>query len=123
MAQVPNDTPNAEPQVYDELLTGGSDGVPRLYKMHRETKRVIGDDANRLREYPAMPGRVNALDFNADGSRFAFTNATSASVAATEMYASFSPVSTSVGMPDLPNDSAGPVAAIPAASSPSCSSE
>ncbi|HEY8505486.1 MAG TPA: c-type cytochrome domain-containing protein [Gemmataceae bacterium] len=70
MAKVPDDTPDAPAKVYDELLTGGSDGVPRLYKMHRETKRVIGDDANRIREYEAMPGRVFAVDFNADGSRF-----------------------------------------------------
>ena len=46
--------------MYDELLIGGSDGVPRLYKMHRETKRVIGDDANKVREYEAMPGRIYA---------------------------------------------------------------
>lgn len=56
---------------YDELLVAGSDGVPRLYKMHREKKRVIGDDSNRVREYEAMAGRVNAVRFNADGSRFA----------------------------------------------------
>jgi WD40 repeat protein len=56
---------------YDELLTAGSDGVPRLYKMHREKKRVIGDDANRIREYEAMPGRIYSVRFNADGSRFA----------------------------------------------------
>ncbi len=55
---------------YDELLIGGSDGVPRLYKMHRETKRVIGDDANKVREYPAMPGRIFSLAFNQDGSQF-----------------------------------------------------
>jgi WD40 repeat protein/mono/diheme cytochrome c family protein len=56
---------------YDELLIGGSDGVPRLYKMHRTTKRVIGDDANKLREYQAMPGLVCALAFSPDGSLFA----------------------------------------------------
>ena len=39
--------------------------------MHRETKRVIGDDANKVREYPAMPGRIYALAFSKDGSRFA----------------------------------------------------
>jgi WD40 repeat protein len=56
---------------YDELLIGGDDGVPRLYKMHRTTKRVIGDDANKIREYEKMPGLVYALAFSADGSRFA----------------------------------------------------
>jgi WD40 repeat protein len=53
------------------LLIGGDDGVPRLYKMHRTTKRVIGDDANKIREYEKMPGLVYALAFSADGSRFA----------------------------------------------------
>ena len=70
MAKVPKDTPKAKPNVYDELLVAGSDGKPRLYKMHRETKRVIGDDANRLKEYPEMKGRIFELEFNADGSRF-----------------------------------------------------
>jgi WD40 repeat protein len=58
-------------KVYDELLFGGSDGTPRLYKMHRETKRVIGDDANKLREYEAMPGVIESVAFSADGKLFA----------------------------------------------------
>src|SRR5262249_47664711 len=70
MAKVPNDTPGAPAKVYDELLIGGADGTPRLYKMHRETKRVIGDDANRVREFPALPGRIYAAGFNADGGQF-----------------------------------------------------
>jgi WD40 repeat protein len=57
--------------VYEELLFGGSDGTPRLYKMHRETKRVIGDDANKIREYEAMPGVVESVAFSADGKLFA----------------------------------------------------
>jgi WD40 repeat protein len=56
---------------YDELLIGGSDGVPRLYKMHRTQKRVIGDDFNKLREYQPMPGRIFALACDKDGSLFA----------------------------------------------------
>jgi WD40 repeat protein/mono/diheme cytochrome c family protein len=56
---------------YDELLIGGADGVPRMYKMHRTTKRVIGDDANKVREYSAMPGRIYALAFNKEGNQFA----------------------------------------------------
>jgi mono/diheme cytochrome c family protein len=71
MAKVPPDTPGAAPKIYDELLIGGSDGVPRLYKMHRETKRVIGDDANRIRELEGMPGRIYAGCFSADGSLLA----------------------------------------------------
>jgi WD40 repeat protein len=71
MAKVPPDTPGAAAKLYDELLVGGSDGVPRLYKMHREVKRVIGDDANKLREYGAMPGRIFAACFSPDGSLIA----------------------------------------------------
>jgi mono/diheme cytochrome c family protein len=56
---------------YDELIVGGADGMPRLYQMHRTSKRVIGDDANKLREYAAMPGRLFALRFSPDGATFA----------------------------------------------------
>jgi WD40 repeat protein/mono/diheme cytochrome c family protein len=56
---------------YDELVIGGADGTPRLYQMHRTSKRVIGDDANKLREYAPMPGRIYALRFAPDGDRFA----------------------------------------------------
>jgi WD40 repeat protein/mono/diheme cytochrome c family protein len=62
--------PDPRELLYDELLIGGSDGVPRLYKMHREIKRVIGDDANKLREFEPMPGRVACARFSADGTRF-----------------------------------------------------
>jgi WD40 repeat protein len=55
----------------DELLIAGADGVPRLYKMHRTRKRVIGDDFNKLREYPALPGRVYTLATRPDGDWFA----------------------------------------------------
>src|SRR5262249_34438711 len=70
MAKTPPDTPGVPPKVYDELLVGGSDGTPRIYKMHREVKRVIGDDANKVREFGAMPGRIFSARFNRDGSRF-----------------------------------------------------
>jgi WD40 repeat protein len=56
---------------YDELITAGSDGTPRLYKMHREAKRQIGDDSNKIRQYEPVVGRVSAVRFNADGSKFA----------------------------------------------------
>jgi WD40 repeat protein len=55
----------------DALLFGGSDGVPRLYRMHRARKRVIGDDFNKIREYPALPGRIYALAVRPDGEWFA----------------------------------------------------
>jgi len=71
MSKVPPDTPGVPPRVYDEVMCGGSDGVPRLYKIHRETARKIGDDDNRVRQFEPMPGRLYALAFNVDGSFFA----------------------------------------------------
>ena len=53
----------------DELLIGGSDGVPKIYKMYREKKRVIGDDFNLVRAFEGLPGRIFKVRFNADGSR------------------------------------------------------
>jgi WD40 repeat protein len=69
--KVPADTPGAKPNLYDELAVAGSDGIPRLYKMHREVPRVIGDDANRVREYEKMTGRISAVAFNSSGTKFA----------------------------------------------------
>src|SRR4029078_13342087 len=71
LQKIPVDTPGAKPNVYDELVVGGSDGIPRLYKMHREVKREIGDDSNRVREYEPLPGRVSAVAFSPYGSKFA----------------------------------------------------
>jgi WD40 repeat protein len=64
------DSVDKRPVLYDELLIAGSDGVPRLYKMHRSVKRVIGDDANRVREFEGLPGRIFAARFSPDGKRF-----------------------------------------------------
>ncbi len=51
----------------DEILFGGADGTPRIYRMHRTTARAIGDDANMLWELPALPGRVFSVDITGDG--------------------------------------------------------
>jgi WD40 repeat protein len=55
----------------DELLCGGADGEPKLYKMVRTQARQIGDDFNLLRKFPAMPGRVYSVRFSKDGNRVA----------------------------------------------------
>jgi WD40 repeat protein/mono/diheme cytochrome c family protein len=67
----PRDIPDVPVKNYDEILVSGADGQPRLYKMHREVKRVIGDDSNFLRAYEKMPGRVYALAFDPSGAMFA----------------------------------------------------
>lgn len=54
----------------EQVLTGGADGVPRLYKIFRTRARIIGDDFNQIRGYEPLPGRIFDLEFNADGSRF-----------------------------------------------------
>lgn len=71
MQKVPPDTPGVPARPYDEVLAAGADGTPRLYMMHRERKREIGDDFNKVKEFEAMPGRVSGLKFSPDGARFA----------------------------------------------------
>jgi len=55
----------------DHILVGGSDGIPQIYRMHRETARKIGDNANLIRKYPALKGRIWDVAFRPDGKRFA----------------------------------------------------
>jgi WD40 repeat protein len=78
LQKVPADTPGAKPNLYDELVVAGSDGKPRLFTMHREVKREIGDDTDdprtwrsKIREYEQMPGRVSSVAFSPDGTKFA----------------------------------------------------
>ncbi len=51
----------------DEIIFGGADGTPRIYRMQRATARQIGDDANLLWELPPLPGRVFSVDITRDG--------------------------------------------------------
>ena len=55
----------------DEVLIGGADGVPQVYQVHRKTKRRIGDNANLLRKFPPMAGRIFAVAYSPDGQRLA----------------------------------------------------
>ncbi len=55
----------------DELLCGGSDGAPKIFKMVRTEARKIGDNANLIREFGAMPGRVFGVAFSAGGDKIA----------------------------------------------------
>ncbi len=55
----------------DEVLIGGADGVPQVYQVFRQTKRRIGDNANLLRKFPAMEGRIFAVDYSPDGKLIA----------------------------------------------------
>lgn len=55
----------------EEVLVGGSDGVPQIFRLTRVAKRVIGDNSNLVRKFPAMPGRIFGIDFASDGKRLA----------------------------------------------------
>jgi WD40 repeat protein/mono/diheme cytochrome c family protein len=51
----------------DEILIGGADGLPQVYKLYRETVRKIGDNANLIRKFPVVEGRIFAVDYSPDG--------------------------------------------------------
>jgi len=55
----------------DELLVGGADGIPKVFKMVRDKARQIGDNSNLIREYPGLPGRVFGVAYSRDGSKIA----------------------------------------------------
>ena len=55
----------------DHILIVGADGVPQIYRMYRETARKIGDNANLIRKYPPMKGRIWSVAFAPDGKTFA----------------------------------------------------
>lgn len=55
----------------DEILVGGSDGTPRIYRMFRQTARVIGDDANLVRQLESLPGRIFSVAISEDGKYLA----------------------------------------------------
>ncbi len=55
----------------DEIVMGGADGTPKVYRMHRIVARQIGDDSNKIRELPQMQGRVWSVAVSADGKRIA----------------------------------------------------
>ncbi|MHB0956334.1 MAG: DUF1549 domain-containing protein [Pirellulaceae bacterium] len=55
----------------DEIVIGGADGIPKVYRIFRQTERRIGDDANLIRRLPALTGRIFAVAVSTDGRRIA----------------------------------------------------
>ena len=55
----------------DEVLVGGSDGQPQVFRLKRQTARKIGDNANVVRKFPQMPGRIWDVSFDAKGKHAA----------------------------------------------------
>ena len=52
----------------DEIVVGGADGIPRVYRVFRITSRVIGDDSNLIRKLPGLTGRIFSVAVSKDGS-------------------------------------------------------
>jgi WD40 repeat protein len=59
--------PKIDPKMVDQVVIAGSDGEPKIYRIHRDKARVIGDDYNRLQVFEKMPGRVFTVEFSRDG--------------------------------------------------------
>src|SRR5947209_2637078 len=55
----------------DEIVVGGADGTPRVYRVFRQTARAIGDDSNLIRELPGLTGRLFSVAVSRDGKRIA----------------------------------------------------
>ncbi|MEO6182443.1 MAG: c-type cytochrome domain-containing protein, partial [Verrucomicrobiota bacterium] len=56
---------------FEEFVAAGSDGLPKIYRIFREVKREIGDDAQFIADLFPMMGRVFDVRFSADGKRIA----------------------------------------------------
>lgn len=55
----------------DEIVVGGADGIPKVYRVFRITARKIGDDSNLIKTLSPMAGRVFGVAVSRDGKRIA----------------------------------------------------
>ncbi|KLU04761.1 protein containing planctomycete cytochrome C domain protein [Rhodopirellula islandica] len=55
----------------NEIVVGGADGVVKVYRVFRQTKRQIGDDANLFRNLPRLNGRIRQVVVNSTGTHLA----------------------------------------------------
>ena len=51
-----------------EILVGGADGKPKLFKMATKAAPASGGNPNQIREYYPLPGRLFAVAFSPDGN-------------------------------------------------------
>ncbi|MFM7057096.1 MAG: c-type cytochrome domain-containing protein [Planctomycetota bacterium] len=77
----------------EEVLAGGADGEPRLYRIFRERARQIGDDFNLIRSYPRLEGRVTDIDVSPSGARF-IAGASTAVSGSARLYTTADPAKT-----------------------------
>lgn len=59
----------------EEILMGGSDGVPKIYQIFRTAVRQIGDDNNGVFTLDPMLGRITSATFSPDGTTLAAASA------------------------------------------------
>ena len=55
----------------EEIMIGGADGIPQIYRIFRTTARKIGDNSNLMRRMPPMDGRIFSVGYSRDGKRVA----------------------------------------------------
>ena len=59
----------------DEIVIGGEDRVPYVYRMDRPRNMKVGEDATLVRTLAAQDGAIFALDWSPDGTRVAVAGA------------------------------------------------
>src|SRR5262245_4104497 len=55
----------------DQIVIGGEDRIPYIYRMDRPRSMKVGEDATLVRQLPAQEGAIFALDWSPDGTRVA----------------------------------------------------
>ena len=60
----------------DQVLVGGADGSPQIFKIFRDKKRVIGDNYNLIRAFDRLPGRVYGLAWSPEGKSIVAVSST-----------------------------------------------
>ena len=59
----------------DEIVIGGEDRIPYVYRMDRPRNMKVGEDATLIRQLAAQEGAIFALDWSPDGKRVAVAGA------------------------------------------------
>ena len=59
----------------DEIVIGGEDRVPYIYRMDRPRNMKVGEDATLVRQLADQEGAIFALDWSPDGTRVAVAGA------------------------------------------------
>lgn len=59
----------------DEIVIGGEDRIPYMYRMDRPRNMKVGEDATLVRQLAVQDGAIFALDWSPDGKRVAVAGA------------------------------------------------